>query len=59
VKHAVHPGPIEQPDSNIREKPMVDDAKLHQFMGQMLSDLGGAASKEEVCRVFDDPAPRQ
>ena len=23
---------------------MVDDAKLHQFMGQMLSDLGGAAS---------------
>jgi len=23
---------------------MVDDAKLHQFIGQMLSDLGGAAS---------------
>jgi len=23
---------------------MVDDAKLHQFVGQMLSDLGGAAS---------------
>ena len=23
---------------------MVDEAKLHQFMGQMLSDLGGAAS---------------
>jgi hypothetical protein len=23
---------------------MVDDARLHQFMGQMLSDLGGAAS---------------
>ena len=23
---------------------MVDDAKLHQFMAQMLSDLGGAAS---------------
>jgi hypothetical protein len=23
---------------------MVDDTKLHQFMGQMLSDLGGAAS---------------
>ena len=23
---------------------MVDDAKLHHFMGQMLSDLGGAAS---------------
>jgi hypothetical protein len=23
---------------------MVDDAKLHQFMGQMLSDLGGAAN---------------
>src|ERR1700730_16070615 len=23
---------------------MVDDAKLHQFMGQMLSDLGGGAS---------------
>ncbi len=23
---------------------MVDDAKLHQFMGQMLSDLGGAVS---------------
>jgi DNA-binding IclR family transcriptional regulator len=23
---------------------MADDAKLHQFMGQMLSDLGGAAS---------------
>jgi hypothetical protein len=23
---------------------MLDDAKLHQFMGQMLSDLGGAAS---------------
>jgi len=23
---------------------MVDDAKLNQFMGQMLSDLGGAAS---------------
>src|SRR5215468_407822 len=23
---------------------MVDDAKLHLFMGQMLSDLGGAAS---------------
>ena len=23
---------------------MVDNAKLHQFMGQMLSDLGGAAS---------------
>src|SRR5215472_17172762 len=23
---------------------MIDDAKLHQFMGQMLSDLGGAAS---------------
>jgi hypothetical protein len=23
---------------------MVDDAKLHQFMGQMLADLGGAAS---------------
>ena len=29
----------------IREvRKMVDDAKLHQFMGQMLSDLGGAAS---------------
>ena len=29
----------------IREhREMVDDAKLHQFMGQMLSDLGGAAS---------------
>src|SRR5579863_7065850 len=27
-----------------REGTMVDDAKLHQFMGQMLSDLGGAAS---------------
>jgi hypothetical protein len=23
---------------------MADDAKLHQFLGQMLSDLGGAAS---------------
>ena len=23
---------------------MVDDSKLHQFLGQMLSDLGGAAS---------------
>ena len=23
---------------------MVDDAKLHQFIGQILSDLGGAAS---------------
>jgi hypothetical protein len=23
---------------------MIDDQKLHQFMGQMLSDLGGAAS---------------
>jgi DNA-binding IclR family transcriptional regulator len=23
---------------------MVDEAKLHQFVGQMLSDLGGAAS---------------
>ena len=23
---------------------MVDEAKLHQFIGQMLSDLGGAAS---------------
>jgi DNA-binding IclR family transcriptional regulator len=23
---------------------MVDDAKLHQFVGQMLSDLGGAAT---------------
>ena len=23
---------------------MVEDAKLHQFIGQMLSDLGGAAS---------------
>src|SRR5580693_9338860 len=23
---------------------MVDDSKLHQFMGQILSDLGGAAS---------------
>jgi hypothetical protein len=23
---------------------MVDDAKLHQFIGQVLSDLGGAAS---------------
>jgi hypothetical protein len=23
---------------------MADDAKLHQFIGQMLSDLGGAAS---------------
>jgi hypothetical protein len=23
---------------------MVDDAKLHKFIGQMLSDLGGAAS---------------
>src|SRR5437899_5571935 len=23
---------------------MADDAKLHQFMGQVLSDLGGAAS---------------
>jgi len=23
---------------------MVDDAKLHQFVGQMLSDLSGAAS---------------
>jgi hypothetical protein len=22
----------------------MDDAKLHQFIGQMLSDLGGAAS---------------
>ena len=23
---------------------MIDDQKLHQFIGQMLSDLGGAAS---------------
>ena len=23
---------------------MVDEAKLHQFVGQMLGDLGGAAS---------------
>jgi hypothetical protein len=23
---------------------MVDDAKLHQFIGHMLGDLGGAAS---------------
>ena len=23
---------------------MVDEAKLHQFVGQMLADLGGAAS---------------
>ena len=23
---------------------MVDEAKIHQFIGQMLSDLGGAAS---------------
>ena len=23
---------------------MVDETKLHQFVGQMLSDLGGAAS---------------
>jgi len=23
---------------------MVDETKLHQFIGQMLSDLGGAAS---------------
>ena len=23
---------------------MVDDAKLHQFIGQMLNDLGGAVS---------------
>src|SRR5215469_14734167 len=30
--------------SNQRGGKMVDEAKLHQFMGQMLSDLGGAAS---------------
>src|SRR5438270_6875809 len=35
---------IRHPGRTLREKPMVDDAKLHQFMGQMLSDLGGAAS---------------
>ena len=26
---------------------MVDDAKLHQFMGQMLSDLGGVRPRIE------------
>ena len=31
-------------NSSTRGFEMVDDAKLHQFMGQMLSDLGGAAS---------------
>src|ERR1700760_4422868 len=31
---------------------MVDDAKLHQFMGQMLGDLGGAASVAMV-RIGD------
>jgi hypothetical protein len=30
---------------------MVDDAKLRQFMGQMLSDLGGAASVALVRRL--------
>jgi ubiquinone/menaquinone biosynthesis C-methylase UbiE len=32
---------------------MIDDAKLHQFVGQMLSDLGGAASVALV-RIGDD-----
>src|SRR3954447_9327835 len=44
MNHDVPLGPIGQPSSTLREEPMVDDAKLHQFMGQMLSDLGGAAS---------------
>jgi hypothetical protein len=29
---------------NREARKMVEDTKLHQFMGQMLSDLGGAAS---------------
>src|SRR5579883_2713067 len=27
-----------------REEIMIDEAKLHQFVGQMLNDLGGAVS---------------
>jgi len=33
---------------------MVDEAKLHQLMGQMLSDLAGAASVALV-RIGDAP----
>jgi hypothetical protein len=34
---------------------MVDDTKLHQFMGQMLSDLGGAASVASASQVRTCP----
>src|SRR2546421_1688157 len=34
------------------EAKMVDDGKLHQFIGQMLSDLGGASSVAMV-RIGD------
>ena len=40
-----------QVSSNHKAENMVDDAKLHQFVGQMLSDLGGAASVWAIARL--------